>query len=63
MHVKLRFYATSIHADFISVLGDRAPSYSTDARWVTRFKEGREELEDDEHIGRQPKQTSIWFVQ
>ena len=52
MRVKLGFDATFIHADFISVLGDRAPSYPTVARWVTRFKEGREELEDDEPIGR-----------
>ena len=52
MCVKLGFDATSIHVNFISVLGDRAPSYPTVARWVTRFKEGREELEDDERIGR-----------
>ena len=51
MRVKLGFDATSIHADFISVLGDHAPSYSTAARLVARFKEGREDLDDDERIG------------
>ena len=51
MRVKLGFDATSIHADFISVLGDHASSYSTVARLVARFKEGREDLEDDERIG------------
>ena len=52
MRVKLSFDATSIHDDFINVLGDRTPSYPTVARWVTRFKEGREELEDEERISR-----------
>ena len=49
MRVKLGFDATSIYADFISVLGDQAHSYPTVARWVTRFKEGREELEDEKN--------------
>ena len=52
MRVKLGFDASSIHADFINVLGDRSPSYPTVARWVTRFKVMREELEYDERIGR-----------
>ena len=69
MRVKLDFDATSIHADFISALGDHAPSYSTVAIWVARFKERREDLEDDERIGRpvdqtwQHNQTSRWFGQ
>ena len=63
--VKLGFDATSIHADFISVLGEQAPSYPTVARWVARFKEGREDLEDDERIGRpitMTTQTNIELV-
>jgi len=52
MRVKLGFNATSIHADFTTVLGDEAPSFPTVARWVARFKAGREDLEDDERVGR-----------
>jgi transposase len=31
---------------------DRAPSYMTVCRWVNRFKDGSESLEDEERIGR-----------
>lgn len=52
MRYKLGFSARSIHTDFSKVLGDQAPSYATVTRWVARFKEGREDLEDDERVGR-----------
>ena len=52
MRVKLELDATSIHNDFNKVLGDQAPSYPTVVRWVARFKQGRDDLEDDEPVGR-----------
>ena len=52
MRLKLGFDPTSIHADFTSVLGDQAPSYSTVTRWVARFKEGREHFLDNKRVGR-----------
>ena len=52
MRFKLGLDARSIHTDFITVLGDQAPSYSTVARWVVRFKQGLEGLDDEERVGR-----------
>ena len=49
---KLCFNATSIHADLVAVHGNQAPSYATVTRWVFKFREGREDLKDDEHSGR-----------
>ena len=49
---KLGFDARSIHADFSDAYGIDTPSYRTVARWVARLKEGREDLEDDERVGR-----------
>ena len=51
MRVKMGFVLRSIHADFITVLGDLAHSYPSVARWVTSIKEGIYELEADESIG------------
>ena len=59
MRLKLGFDPTSIHADFTSVLGDQAPSYSTVTRWVARFKEGREHLEDNERVSLPRTATSL----
>ena len=52
MRYKLGFDPTSIHADFVSVYGDQAPHYSTVTRWFNRFKEGEENLDDDDRVSR-----------
>ena len=52
MRHKLGFDATSIHTDFATVLGNQAPSYRTVARWVSKFKDGLEDLEDEPRPGR-----------
>jgi transposase len=49
----LGYDATSIHIDFKTAYGEQAPSYSTVLRWINRFKDGREDLEDDPRAGRQ----------
>jgi transposase len=39
---------TAIHEEFTTTLGPLAPSYRTVARWEKRFREGREDLNDDQ---------------
>ena len=39
--------AKEIHADFKNILGNSAPSYSTVAKWTSKFKFGQESLDDD----------------
>ena len=43
---------TDIFNDLKLAFKEDAPSYMTVCRWVTRFKEGREDLEDEERLGR-----------
>ena len=52
MRYKLGFDPTSIHADFVSVYGDQAHHYSTVTMWFNHSKEGEENLEDDDRVGR-----------
>jgi histone-lysine N-methyltransferase SETMAR len=52
LRFKLGIDATRIHNDFKSTLGDKAPSYSFVTKWIHFFKEGRENLEDEQRIGR-----------
>lgn len=55
-YIQMRFMlgsdARSIHNDFVAVLTDNAPGYSTVARWIQHFKQGRENLKDEQRIGR-----------
>ncbi|CAF4590519.1 unnamed protein product, partial [Didymodactylos carnosus] len=50
--VLLRKSAVEIANELKLAHGDQAPKYSTVARWVALFKEGREELNDDPRSGR-----------
>ena len=43
---------TDIFNDLKLAYKEDAPSYMTVCRWVTRFKEGREDLEDEERLWR-----------
>ncbi|XP_013380694.1 putative uncharacterized protein FLJ37770 [Lingula anatina] len=36
----------------VATLGNDAPSYATVKRWVAKFKQGKESIEDDAHPGR-----------
>ena len=55
-YIQMRFMlgsdARSIHNDFVAVLTDNAPGYSTVARWIQHFKQGRENLKNEQRIGR-----------
>ncbi|CAF1023690.1 unnamed protein product [Rotaria sordida] len=48
----LNVEATTIHDELRTVFGDEAPSYRTIARWAQWFREGREEIEDEERSRR-----------
>ena len=41
-----------IHDDLVKIHGENALSYMTVTRWVQRFKDGQESLEDDHRSGR-----------
>ena len=43
-------------------LGDSAPSYSTVAKWTSKFKFGRESLDDDLCSGRSKSATTPEFI-
>ncbi|XP_065657983.1 histone-lysine N-methyltransferase SETMAR-like [Hydra vulgaris] len=43
--------AQAISDELVLVHGNRAPKYSTVAKWATLFKDGRESLEDDPRSG------------
>ncbi|CAF5098576.1 unnamed protein product [Rotaria sp. Silwood1] len=42
----------TIHEELTTALGPNAPSYRTVARWANRFREGRENVNDDPRSGR-----------
>jgi transposase len=48
----LRIDAKTIHEELTTALGPGAPSYRTVARWAQRFREGREDVNDDPRSGR-----------
>ena len=43
--------AKEIHNDFIKILGDESPSYSTMKKCAAEFRRGRESVEDYERSG------------
>ncbi len=43
----LRIDPKTIHEEFTAALGPNALSYSTVARWTKRFREGREDVNDE----------------
>lgn len=55
----LNIEARTIHDELHTVFGDEAPSYRTVARWTQWFREGREEIEDEERSGRPVTETTL----
>ena len=49
--------AKEISARLHEQLGDSAPTYCTVIRWINRFKEGKEDLEDNPRSGRPSTST------
>ena len=52
--IKFRAYIKirAITDELVLANGNQAPKYSTVAKWATRFKDGRDSLEDDPSSGR-----------
>ena len=50
--------ATNIHKRLSNVYGKSSPSYSTVASWVSEFKRGRKDLNDEPHPGRPVSQST-----
>ena len=42
----------TIHEELATALGPKAPSYPTVVMWARRFREGREDVNDDPRFGR-----------
>src|SRR5271155_5843621 len=42
----------TIHEELVTALGTSAPSYTTVTRWAKRFRERREDVNDDPRSGR-----------
>ena len=52
IRAQLRFPPTEIHADLQKVYGNGALKYATVCKWVRRFNDGRESIENDPWVGR-----------
>ena len=51
IRAQLGFPPTEIHAD-LQVYGNGALKYATVSKWVRRFDDGRESIENDPRVGR-----------
>ena len=52
IRAQLGFPPTEIHADLQKVYGNGALKYATVCKWVRRFNDGRESIENDTRVGR-----------
>ena len=52
IRAQLGFPPTEIHADLQKVYGNGALKYATVCKWVRRFNDGRESIENDTWLGR-----------
>ena len=55
---KLAISAKNIFKEICDIYGNNEVSYSTVTRWISKFKSGREQVEDRRHCGR-PKSVTI----
>ena len=55
----LNIEARTIHDELYTVFGDDAPSYRTVARWAQWFREGQEEIVDEERSGRPVTESTL----
>ncbi|CAF1377390.1 unnamed protein product, partial [Rotaria sordida] len=59
LRTALNVEATIIHDELCTVFDDEAPSYRTIARWAQWFREGREEIEDEERSRRPVAESTL----
>ena len=52
LQAQLGFPPTEIHADLQNVYGNGALKYATVCKWLRRFNDGRESIENDPWVGR-----------
>ena len=52
IQAQLGFLPTEIHADLQKVYGNGALKYATVCKWLRRFNDGRESIENDPRVGR-----------
>ena len=52
IRTQLGFLPTEIHADLQKVYGNGALKYATVCKWVRRFNDGQESIENDPRVGR-----------
>ena len=52
IRAQLQFRPTEIHADLQKVYGNGALKYATVCKWVRRFNDGLESIENDAQVGR-----------
>ena len=52
IRAQLEFLPTEIHADLQKAYGNGALKYATICKWVRRFSDGRESIENDPRVGR-----------
>ena len=52
IQAQLGFPPTEIHADLQKVYGNGALKYATVCKWVHRFNDGWESIENDPRVGR-----------
>ena len=52
IRAQLWFPPTEIHADLQKVYGNGALKYATVCKWVRRFNDGRESIENNPRVGR-----------
>ena len=48
----------TIYEELATALGPNAPAYRTVAKWVTRFHEGREDVNDEPRFGCPPRSNN-----
>ena len=52
IRAQLGFPPIAIHADLQKVYGNGGLKYATVCKWVRRFSDGRESIENDSRVGR-----------
>ena len=63
MRTALNIQPKLIHDELYSVFGDQSPSYNTVTKWSRRFREGREDIQDQPRPGRSVIETTTEHIE